>query len=209
MRIAILGAECTGKTQLAQALALRLDSHDGGASWVAEALREWCALNGHTPGAIDQQAIAREQVRRVEAATTKGFLIADTTALMTAIYSDLLFQDCSLYPLALEHQRRYDLTLVMGLDLPWLADGVQRDGPQAQALVDTRLREILATHRLNYTTVYGSGEERTICALNTVLHHLKQPSDVPTPRSNWQWSCEKCSDTDCEHRLFSELVAKI
>jgi hypothetical protein len=31
--------------------------------------------------------------------------VADTTPLMTAIYSDMLFDDTSLYPFALEHQR--------------------------------------------------------------------------------------------------------
>jgi Flp pilus assembly CpaF family ATPase len=46
VKIAILGAECTGKTTLAQALATALDGCRGRAVWVPETLRDWCQQNG-------------------------------------------------------------------------------------------------------------------------------------------------------------------
>jgi nicotinamide riboside kinase len=84
--------------------------------------------------------LPQEQARRVLTALDADVVIADTTPLMTAVYSHLLFDDESLYDFALAHQRIYDATLVTGLDLPWVADGLQRDGPKVREPVDALLR---------------------------------------------------------------------
>jgi HTH-type transcriptional repressor of NAD biosynthesis genes len=206
MKIAILGAECTGKTQLAKSLSEALADQRSGSSWVSEVLRDWCDAKGRTPLAHEQRAIAEAQASSIEKFGKDVWLVADTTPLMTAIYSDLLFHDMSLYQFALDHHRVYDLTLVTGLDLPWVADGTQRDGPKAQTMVDTRLREILHTNGLNYSMVYGSGRSRADSALQTIAHHRLAPGQRPQRPSSWKWACEKCSDADCEHRIFSGLV---
>lgn len=205
MKIAILGAECTGKTQLALALVQAL-SPQGDVSLVPEVLREWCAQHGRTPQCEEQAAIAQEQTLRVQAAVPHDFLIADTTALMTAVYSDLLFNDVTLYSYALEQHQCYDLTLLTGLDLAWKPDGLQRDGPHSQAPVDARLREVLDAHAIPYAVVYGTGNERTQCALQAIDQHLQTPQHRPPAEPAWQWNCEKCSDAVCEHRLFSRLL---
>ena len=84
---------------------------------------------------------------------------------MTAVYSDLLFHDASLYPFALAHHACFDLTLLTSPDLPWVPDGLQRDGMQAQRAVDTRLREVLHQHALPDGVVSGQGAARTAAAL--------------------------------------------
>jgi len=210
MRIAILGAECTGKTELASALTLALAVPPAQCCWVAEYLREWCAARGRTPLAHEQRSIAMEQARRIDnaiAIATADFVIADTTALMAAVYSDVLFDEPSLYAFALEHHRAFDLTLLMGLDLPWVADGLQRDGPAAQAQVDARLRQTLAAHSVNYAVVYGTGTSRTDQALQAIDHQRQwPPGPSATHQTAWKWVCDHCSDTDCEHRLFSQLL---
>lgn len=206
MKIAILGAECTGKTQLALTLVQALNAQGNSASMVSEALREWCTQHGRTPQSHEQRAIAEAQALQIQLAMPVDFLIADTTALMTAVYSDLLFHDTSLYAYALEQHRCYDLTLLTGLDLAWEADGVQRDGPHSQAPVDTRLRQVLDTHAIAYAVVYGVGPERTQCALQAIYQQLQMPRQGPQTEPAWQWACEKCSDAACEHRLFSRLV---
>jgi hypothetical protein len=43
--------------------------------------------------------------------------------------------------------------------------------------------------------------------LQTILHRTQKTHTRATKPSAWRWSCEKCSDSDCEHRLFSELMA--
>ena len=229
MKIAILGAESTGKSQLAVELTSALRSQGKTVSLVSEYLREWCEIHGRTPRAAEQTLIAHEQVRRVEAAaqtpTASSIVITDTTALMTSVYSELLFNDASLHDFAAAHQRGYDITLLTGLDLPWVADGVQRDGPHTREATDTLLRAALGRASLGYQVVYGTGAARLANALQAVgaaeaekttvfianyAHGTRAiaifSSEKPEKKALWASSCEKCSDPDCEHRLFSQLL---
>lgn len=179
MKIAILGAESTGKTQLAKGLAAHWMAQGDSALWVPEVLREWCDKEGRTPQPHEQWDIVHEQAQRVLQAPAMDWLIADTTPLMTAIYSELLFSDCTLYDYALEHQRHYDLTLVMGLDLPWVADGLQRDGPQVREPVDRLLRAALERGKNSYQVIRGSGHERMAAALSVISAAASSPAQSP------------------------------
>lgn len=197
MIVAIVGAESTGKTVLAQALAQRLR-----AAWVPEVLREWCEREGRTPRADEQRAIAAEQQRRIEAAAdVHEIVVADTTPLMTAVYSDLLFGDPSLFPEALAWQaRRVAATLLTGLDLPWEADGTMRDGPHVRAPVDRRVRDALAGQGIAFSVVYGRGELRTEAAL-AALRPLLPSADEREGRPLRARRCLECLDPACEQVL--------
>jgi nicotinamide riboside kinase len=164
--VVLLGAECTGKSSLAAALrdALAADGQD--AVVVPEYLREFCDARGRTPLVGEQSAIADVQSARIAAAAQRhAIVIADTSALMTAVYSDLYFGDTSLYASALELHQRSDVTLLTGLDLPWQADGFQRCGPRWRLAVDARLRAVLGRSAAPYSVVCGAGPERVLAAL--------------------------------------------
>ena len=116
--IALLGAESTGKTTLAAELQAALATPERRVGRVAEYLREFCDVHGRTPRRDEQRGIAQEQTRRIaEAAAQHDLVIADTTALMIAVYSDQVFGDTSLYAEALAAQAGHDLTLLTALDL--------------------------------------------------------------------------------------------
>jgi nicotinamide riboside kinase len=209
MKIAILGAECSGKTTLAKRLAAELTHQGFSACFVSEALREWCDRNQRTPKASEQTDVAKMQIQRIQVAPAVDYLIADTTALITATYSELIFNDTSLYPLALESQQRFDLTFVMGLDLPWVADGIQRDGVAIQSEFDAKLRHVLQSQGIGFSVIYGSGDERLNNAMNAIAtiskgQHL--PQEKATRQAPWKWVCDKCSDAQCEHRTFTALL---
>jgi HTH-type transcriptional repressor of NAD biosynthesis genes len=208
MKIAILGAECTGKSTLAQALLAELQTDHPTVTWVPEFLGEWCDTQARRPGAHEQAHIAAEQMARVHAHQRASMVLSDTTPLMTAVYSDLLFGDPSLYAQAVEQHRNFDLTLVTGLDLPWLADGIRRDGPDTRTQVDHRLREVLQRHGISYSTVHGQAQARTRSALQAIAYAIGAPRPR-TVRSTWIWPCEKCSDSECEHRLFRGLLPSV
>ncbi len=212
--IALLGAESTGKTELAGALAGWLRRHGIAATLVSEYLREWCAREGRTPLPCEQAAIAAEQTRRIAAAAAAGaVVVADTTALMTAVYSDLLFNDRSLYAGALQAQRGYALTALTALDLPWVADGLQRDGPHVREPVDDRVRAALACGKVPYVVVCGSGPERleNLCsAIGFIASHTGQTGAGTRfdPENDRFGSCDECPDPACEHRLFTDLLTR-
>lgn len=165
LKIAILGAECTGKTTLLADMAGHLRAQGARVNVVDEVLRHWCAAQGRTPRADEQAAIMQAQIAAVDAATACDYLLCDTTPLVTAVYSDLLFGDHTLYPTAVAQQRRYQLTVLAMTDLPWRADGIQRDGPAARDRVDQRLREVLQNHALPVHPVGGLGAARLVSAL--------------------------------------------
>lgn len=213
MKIALLGAESTGKTRLSHDLAQSLRERGHKVAVVAEVLREWCAREGRTPRPEEQLPIAQEQERRVDqAAAGADVVIADTTAVMVAIYSAMLFKDGTLYRFALDRLRGYQATLVTGLDLPWVADGLQRDGPHVREPVDQLVRDCLAEAGVPYRVVYGSGPERLRNALAAIDSIAAGACSARAGERNdsshrpWTWACDKCSDPDCEHRLFTRLA---
>jgi HTH-type transcriptional repressor of NAD biosynthesis genes len=188
--VCLLGGESTGKSTLAQALQHSL---------------ERARVN-------EQAAVAAEQSRRIhEAAKQPGIdlVIADTSALMVAVYSEIYFADASLLPSARAEQSRYALNLLMGLDLPWTPDGLFRDSPAVRDATDALLRRELDTARLSYQTIYGRQEARLQQALRAVGRWLGRdllPADRALTEGRTPWRCDNCSDPDCERRLFTGLV---
>lgn len=162
--VALLGAECTGKSTLAKALAAQF-----GAGLVDEYLREWCATHGRTPQRHEQAHIAAEQAARIEAAARAHQLVfCDTTPLVTALCSEHYFNDDTLTAEALAFQRRCDLTLLCAPDLPWEADGFLRDGPEVRARFDARLRAALAGHGVPWVDIAGSEPQRLAAAVRAL-----------------------------------------
>lgn len=212
-RIALLGAESTGKTSLSHALSDHLRAGGHRVAVVPEVLRQWCLQAGRLPRPEEHLQIAQDQERRVdEAARDADIVIADTTALMVAIYGARLHAGDGVYTFALERQRTYDLHLLTGLDLPWVDDGLHRSGPHDREPVDALVREALARAGVGWRVVYGMGEERVLQALQAVgavLPWAWQPTTNALQTQKWarlRAQCEKCGDADCEHRLFTRLT---
>ena len=178
--IAIVGAESTGKSTLSRALAQAVRDAGRDAVAVGEALRDFCDREQRTPRRDEQAAIAAEQTRLIDdAARRHAIVVADTTALMTAVYSEIVFGDTSLYAQAEAVHRGYALTLLTALDLPWQADGLQRDGPHVRAPVDAKVRAALARAAVGFSTVAGFGDARLAAALAVVHPVLEGMARAP------------------------------
>jgi len=99
------------------------------------------------------------------------------------------------------------LTLLMGLDLVVTPDQVRQGPSHTREQVDARLRAELTEEGCPFVVVYGHGSARTEAARQAIAHHAKQPEPSPAQKSKpWQWDCEKCSDGNCEHRMFTGLL---
>ena len=168
--ICLIGAECTGKTTLAQALAQQMCG-----VWVPEYLRSFTEQNGRTPERIEQASILQEQVRQetvaLAAARRQGqrFVFCDTAPLLTSVYSDVVFADSSLYPQAHGLHDRYAVTLLLEPDIPWVADGLQRDGMQWRAKVHARIEKALADWAWPHVRIAGTPDQRLQTAMDGVL----------------------------------------
>jgi nicotinamide riboside kinase len=215
LRIAVVGAESTGKSTLAAALAQRLGDEFGlRAVAVPEHLRDWCNARGRTPTAAEQWDVARAQHAAIEAAARGAeVVVCDTTPLMTAVYSRMLFDDGGLDAMAQEAHATMAFTLLTALDLPWIADGLMRDGPHVREPVDRLVRERLVGWGVPWATVTGTGAARVANALDALRPALAgwgrgaaAPRGLFTslmasavgPRTLAR-VCELCDDPDCEH----------
>ncbi|MBK7531750.1 AAA family ATPase [Piscinibacter sp.] len=202
--IGLLGAESTGKTTLAAELGAALAAPGRRVAVVPEFLREFCHRAGRTPRQDEQAGIAAQQSLRIaEAAESHDIVVADTTALMIAVYSEQVFGDTSLYDSALADHARSSLTLLTALDLPWQADGLQRDGPHVREPVDALVRAALARAAIDCAVVFGQGPQRLANALAAVQRALHPPQDDGTKR--WQWVCDRCGDAGCERHWLASL----
>ena len=212
MIVAVVGAESTGKTTLAHDLVHALTELGHDTVVVHETLRAFCEKQGRTPRQDEQSEIARQHTARIQGAASRhAVVIADTTALMTAVYSDFIFGDLNLYPQAMQDHALASVTLLTALDLPWVPDGHQSDGPHVQRPVDDRVRKALLSHGQTFTVVGGRDRARLDQSLAAVIHALgaskRALRGVDAPgAARWQWVCENCDAPDSHQGLFSGLA---
>jgi nicotinamide riboside kinase len=167
--ICLIGAECTGKTTLTLALAECM-----GGLWVPEYLRKFTDLHGRTPERHEQLGVLQEQARMETAMLdtarrqSRTWVFCDTAPLLTAVYSDHVFGDASLYPQAHSLHARYALTLLLEPDIPWVADGLQRDGMAERTDVHACIERALSQWHWPYVRISGSQEARLLAATRHV-----------------------------------------
>jgi len=156
-RIAILGAESSGKSTLAEALAARYNT-----VWVPEYLREFVETRGRVPFETDQYPIARTQVERENAlaAQANRFLFCDTTPLMTGLYSRVYWGRVDAQLARLERVHDYAHTLVAAPDAPWEPDGLMRESEEVRQMVHRMVIARLDELRIPFVLVTGDLPQR-------------------------------------------------
>jgi thymidylate kinase len=101
-----------------------------------------------------------------------------------------------------------DIVLLCGLDLMLAPSDVHQKADEA-------LRQALTQQHTAFQVVYGQGAERFTHALYAAALRA-QALGLEALAANmrqlqplrWTGACEHCADADCEHRLFSQLIAK-
>lgn len=169
-RVAIVGAESSGKSTLAEALA-----HAYGTLWVPEYLREFVDVRGRVPEESDQYGIALTQMNREDQAARHAtrFLFCDTTPLMTALYSRWYWGRIDAQLAQLESRHDYAFTLVAAPDSPWVADGLQRESEQVRQTIHQHVLARLDERQIPYLLMAGSLPERLLQVeryLSTAAH---------------------------------------
>ena len=122
-KVAIVGAESTGKSTLAADLARMY-----GTVWTPEYGREYCEMKDtDTLGPTDLLAIAAGQARLEDEAAVRcgGLLFCDTDVMVTRAWSRHLCGMVHPGILEVERTRRYALHLVTAIGVPWQNDGTR------------------------------------------------------------------------------------
>ncbi len=163
-RIVLTGPESTGKTTMAQQLAEYFHTH-----WVEEYGRDYFVKHGGISELSDLSRIAEGQVRLEEEALLKAnkLLFCDTDLIVTQVWSEIYFKQCPQDVIDLSYTRRYDLHLLMDIDIPWEDDGT-REFPKLREWHFNRLKEELEQKKLPYVIISGSFEERLQACIRAV-----------------------------------------
>jgi NadR type nicotinamide-nucleotide adenylyltransferase len=164
-RIAILGAESSGKSTLAAALAEHF-----GTVWVPEYLREFVEQRERVPEESDQYPIARTQMEREDSAAAQAtrFLFCDTTPLMTALYSRWYWGRVDAQLALLERRHDYAFTLVTAPDSPWEPDGLQRESEEVRQTIHEQVIQMLHERDIPYLLLGGDLQQRVLQAARLI-----------------------------------------
>jgi NadR type nicotinamide-nucleotide adenylyltransferase len=144
-RIVVTGSESTGKTTLAQSLALHYR-----AFWIPEFAREYAQKRSEALTADDVSPIAAGQIAQEDAFFEKanGLVILDTDLISTVVYAEHYYGTAPSWITAAARERLADLYLLCDIDVPWVADTVRDAQHERSQLHDAfvgRLNEFGAT----------------------------------------------------------------
>ena len=164
LTVAIVGAECAGKTTLAQSLAEYYR-----APWVPEYARTYLQQPTYTPA--DVRAIARGQHAAEAAAAGAPLLFADTDLVVIKVWWNVRFGgadpwvDTALADTLARRRRRAYLLAIP--DIPWVADAL-RENPDDRPALHERYRRLLQSLGVDFVEIGGSHTDRRTRAIEAV-----------------------------------------
>lgn len=172
----LIGPECTGKTWLAGELAALY-----GVPWSREYAREYVDRHGSVLAYSDVEPIARGQEQGEDAAAARAvseaapFVVLDTDLVSTAVYSRHYYGGCPAWIEKAAARRLGELYLLHAIDVPWVADGRQRDQPERRQQLFERFRAALDGAGARVVGIRGGWEERRRRAVQAVDGLLQVP----------------------------------
>lgn len=162
-RIAIVGPECTGKTDLARFLAYQYKTR-----WVPEFARSYIDTLDRSYHKDDLQTIADAQIKLEDelALQANKLLICDTNLVVIKIWCEFKYGDC---PEIIEKMlsRKYDLHLLTYIDIPWV-DDPQREHPDKRELLYDLYKKELTQHHIHFVEIKGEFEQRRASAIEAI-----------------------------------------
>ncbi|GAB4230437.1 MAG: hypothetical protein Tsb0034_02380 [Ekhidna sp.] len=167
-RIAVVGPESTGKSELCQHLAAHYQTE-----WVPEFARFYLDRLDRDYEQHDLKAIAEGQLAWEDdkAEYAKELLFCDTNLIVIKIWSDHKYGNTDPWIEAELQKRTYDFYLLNNIDLPWRPDP-QREHPTMRKHFFNIYKEYLEVNGLPFAVVSGIEGERKKCALEAIRRHL-------------------------------------
>jgi len=169
IKIAVIGAESTGKSTLVKELAQYFHTE-----YVEEYAREYFNTHNIDDYSIDvfdkiySKQLENEELKSVHATR---FLFCDTTLITGKIWSEEVFGKTAPFINERIFKHHYDFYLVTDNDVPWVADG-QRKNPHNRGELLNKNIELLKELKARYEIVNGLHEQRLKNAVSIIKKHF-------------------------------------
>ncbi len=163
-KIAVIGPECTGKSDLSAFLATHFNT-----TWVPEYARGFLDNLTRPYEQHDLLTIAHGQMRLEDTwvRDANKLLICDTNLYVIKVWSEFKFGYCD--PEILNHlvSRHYDLYLLTYVDIPWEADPLREHPGKREVLYELYLKEMKA-QSVAFVEIKGEKEHRRKTAVDAI-----------------------------------------
>lgn len=170
LKIAIVGPESTGKSTIAKQIAAYKNTF-----CVPEYARYYCQNLDRNYTLQDEINMFYGQIALEDAITQNShhhLVICDTTILTVKIWCDHLFGDTPKFVTEEIKTRKYDLYLLMDIDLPWQDDPL-RDFPEQRDHFKQIWIDELNVLNADYKIISGDGKNRFANALDAINDFLQ------------------------------------
>ncbi len=150
-KIVLTGPESSGKTSLAQKLALHYRS-----DWVPEFARHYLENLNRPYQKSDLLKIAEAQIEteNMRTATPVRFLFCDTDLITIKIWSEYRFGDCDPWILKQIEERTYHHYLLCKPDIAWQPDPL-RENPDDREALYLRYKSELIFYKKSFSEIGG------------------------------------------------------
>jgi NadR type nicotinamide-nucleotide adenylyltransferase len=167
-KVAVIGPECTGKSELSSFLAEHFRTE-----WVPEYARGYIDNLVRPYTEADLLTISHGQVRLEEqySRTANGMLICDTNLYVIKVWSNFKFGSCAEEILQKIGELQYDLYLLTYVDIPWEADP-QREHPNEREQLYSIYLEEMKQQKAPFVEIKGEKEQRHKTAVEAIEKFL-------------------------------------
>lgn len=163
-RVAIIGPECTGKSELSKFLAEHFKTE-----WVPEYARAYIDNLRRPYNQNDLLTIAHGQLRIEDeyARDANTVLFCDTNLYVIKVWSMFKYGNCEKEILDLISTRKYDLYLLTYVDLPWEEDPLREHPTKREELYNIYLNE-MKNQSVPFVEIKGEREQRRAAAIQAI-----------------------------------------
>lgn len=163
-RIAVVGPECTGKTDLSMALAEHYNT-----VWVPEFARGYIERLERPYTQADLYTIAQWQLFTEDelALQANTLLICDTDLTVIKVWSEFKYGYCDSKILTMMQARSYHLHLLTGIDIPWENDP-QREHPDKREYFYDIYKKELEAQGADLVEIQGDRKTRLNQAIQVI-----------------------------------------
>lgn len=164
IKVAVIGPECTGKSDLSASLADHFNTE-----WVPEYARGYLDNLTRPYEEHDLITIAHGQLRLEDAwfADANKLMICDTNLYVVKVWSEFKFGKCSPEILNQIDSRHYDLYLLTYIDIPWEEDRLREHPDKRQQLFDIYRKE-MENQPVPFVEIRGDRGQRRKTAIEAI-----------------------------------------